>query len=185
MTRFDYLAAPRRRRCAAPRIALAIDARIRGPLAILAFTFLAVGALAAIGIARLHAEVRVTAALEERLATDAVPLAALLRERTRIARGAAILAHVAALRRSDGQRANELAWIGNRLPADTALRALRYEAGRYALEGTSRQVAAIGVAMLALRDADRGTIPHLVTLRANADGSPSSVNYELRLDATP
>jgi hypothetical protein len=101
--------------------------------------------------------------------------------RERVARTAQLCDEIDSIRRSGLQRANEFAWIGNQLPAHTWLRALRYEDGVYSLEGTAEYASAVGAAILALRDADRATLPQLVALNADPNAGAARIHYRLRI----
>jgi hypothetical protein len=182
MNRFDYLSGARQPGLGSRPSGMAIDNRIRVPLA--AF-FAAVTLAAMLGIvqlSRLHAaQVRYEGASVRLGAGEA----ALDETGARVQRETALIAYVAGLRRMSLDRANELAWIGNRLPAHTWLHALRFENGDYTLEGTSDRAAAVGTAMLALRGAARAGRPQLVSLRDGGASATPRVRYTLRVETKP
>jgi Tfp pilus assembly protein PilN len=101
--------------------------------------------------------------------------------RERVARRRGLSDDLTAMRRASLAHTSELTWIGNRLPAETWLRSLRYENGRYTLEGTCARATAVGAAILALRDAAHAAIPQLVSLRDDRSAAPTSVRFTLRL----
>lgn len=183
MTRFNYLRAPARKPVFVLSGTFAIDNRIRGPLAALVATFILTGALSLVQFSRFTAAQRAYVAQSQRLLARAAQVEAVTALRATTVRKSRLIAHVDAVRRMSLAHANELAWIGNHLPADTWLGVLRYEHGSYSLEGASERAAAVGSAMLALRDNPRSTLPKLVSLRDDADTSGAArIRYTLRLE---
>ena len=184
MNRFDHLgpALPARRRLPT---AIAVDDRIRGPLAALAAIVVLTICLGAVQYERLLEARRAYEATAARLATQTSSLAALRAVRERVETQTRIAEAVADARRASLARAAELVWIGDHLPSDTWLRALRYDAGGYALEGTADRTAAVGTALLALHDPARAATPRLVSLRDDTAGGPAHVHYTLQLSVSP
>jgi hypothetical protein len=177
--RFNYLAPPRRFRFAATT-RLAIDNRVRGPLAALMGTVVLTAALSAVQLERLHA----ARSAYERAAISFTAGEAGLRGvtalREEVIRRTQLDSSATAVRQASLSHADELIWIGNRLPARTWLRTLRYENSGYLLEGISDR--AVGEAMNALHNRDRGTVPQLVSLQTDAGDGPARVRYTLRVD---
>jgi Tfp pilus assembly protein PilN len=183
--RFDYLAAPRQSVFHSRPSGLAVDNRIRIPLAAFIVTLTLAAMLATIQFARLHAAQARYERASVQLSADEPALAAARTLRARVLRETRLVAYVADLQRTSLNRANELAWIGNRLPAHTWLHALRFENGEYTLEGSSDRAAAVGAAMLALRGAAPGARPQLVTLHDDGAGPAPRVRYTLRVETRP
>ena len=181
MIRFDYLHPARRAPLRVCCGTFAIDNRVRGPLLALFATLAVTAAAGMVQLERLHAAQHAYARAAAALIANepAVRDAAALQERA--ARSARLSDDVDDVRRSGLQHANDLAWIGNRLPAQTWLHALRFEDGAYSLEGTSVRVSAVGAAMLALRDVDRATVPQLVSLQVDPTAGAAPIRYRLRI----
>jgi Tfp pilus assembly protein PilN len=185
MNRFNYLLASRRPAFTSRFAVLAIDNRVRGPLAALLVTVLLTATGGLIQLARL-------CAADQAYARAAMALSALQpavrnvdAQRARVVRKTLLADYLLGIRRSDFVHANELTWIGNRLPPHTWLGALRYEAGSYSLEGTSDRAAEVGTAMLALHDAAHATTPQLVSLHDDGSAGAARVHYTLRLQTRP
>jgi Tfp pilus assembly protein PilN len=181
---FNYLAGKRRTASGSRPRGITIENRIRVPLAAFVAAVTLAASLSLVQLTRLHAaqERYDRASLRLIAGEPALRETAALRED--ILRGTRLIDSVAALRRTSLDRANELAWIGNRLPPHAWLRALRFENGAYTLEGTSDRTAAVGAAMLALRDG-RTTLPQLVSLRDDGGSAPTRVHYTLRVETHP
>ncbi len=185
MNRFNYLAGSRRNVFDSQPSGFAIDNAIRTPLAALVLSTTLVAMAGLVQLTRLHvaqehyarAAIRLTAD-ESAVRQSGILRAAILRENR-------LIGYVAGLQRASLDRANELAWIGNRIPAHTWLHALRFENGNYTLEGTSDRAAAVGTAMLTLRDTARATLPQLVSLHDDGGSSATRVRYVLRLETRP
>jgi Tfp pilus assembly protein PilN len=185
MNHFNYLGEARRLRLPTIATTFAIDNRVRGPLTALFATLLLSAAVSLAQLSRLHAAQRAYAAASAQLAASNTSVAAIKQLRARVAAKTQLTALVVDVRRISLLHANELAWIGNRLPPDTWLNALRYENGSYSLEGTSKRVGAVGSAILALRDNDLAPVPRLVSLHDVAGDVAAPVHYALRLEAHP
>jgi Tfp pilus assembly protein PilN len=181
VTRFNYLAAPGRPWFTPPPTVVAIDNRIRGPLAALLATIVVTAALGTVQLIRLHAAQDAYARASIRLQADELAIRDVDALRTRVARRRGLSDYADGLQRASLARTNELAWIGNRLPAHTWLRALRYENGRYTLEGSCARAAAVGAVILALRDETHAAIPQLVSLRDDHTAGATRVRFTLRL----
>ncbi len=178
--RFNYLADARARR-RAPRVdAIAVDNRVRGPLAALAATVALTAMVSVVQLDRLHAERASYLRVEDRAASLRIQLDALFALRAHIVTQARLRDALDAMRRTSNARIDEIAWIGNRLPAQTWLRSLRYDNDGYWLDGSSTRAAAVGASLLALADADHRTAPELVSLR---DDPAARVSYSLHLHA--
>jgi len=181
MIRFNYLAKTRRPLFRSGFTTIAIDNRIRGPLAALIGTIVLTATLSMVQLARLHAAQSAYAAAALRLSADEPALDDLAALRKHVLDGTRLSERVAVIRRASLLHANELTWIGNHLPPQTWLTVLRYEGGSYSLEGTSDRASAVGTAMLDLHDAARATIPQLISLHDDGTGGATRVRYTLRV----
>jgi Tfp pilus assembly protein PilN len=136
-------------------------------------------------LTRLHAAQDRFAYASIRLAADEPAVRRSGALRAHILRETRLVEYVVGLQRTSLTRVNDLAWIGNRLPAHTWLRALRFDNGNYTLEGTSDRSAAVGTALLALRDAGHATLPQLVSLHDDGGTTATRVRYTLRVGRRP
>ncbi len=178
MTRFNYLPTREKRRFSAGAPLVAIDDRIRGPLVALVLTLLVVMAANVAQLARLHAAHAAYLSARAQAAADEPALRAVALLRARVIAAARRSDRVALLRRGSLGRADELVYIGNRLPAGTWLERVQYDGGDYVLEGGAERIADVGTALLTLRDPDR--VPQLVWLHTGS-ASGDRVRYRLRL----
>ncbi len=185
MTRFNYLPRPRGAAFPLRFTTVAIDNRIRGPLAALIGTLMLTALLSTVQLVRLQAAQRTAAAASMQLAAGQAAIAEFRTLQARVDSDSRLSARVDDIRRASLQHANQLTWIGNHLPAHVWLAVLRYEDGKYSLEGTSDRAAAVGAAMDALRDSNRPTVPQLVSLHDDEGASDTRVRYRLRLQTPP
>lgn len=180
MRRFDYLAPQ-----AVPFGAFGkrvIDEQLRPPLACLAGTLVLVLAIYGVESFRVDdAANRYEAYVQKLSASDAaVHDVKMLESRVRVLQRVAV--KVNEIQQSGILGANQLAWIGNHLPKDTWLAVLRRENGAYSLEGSADRVAAVGSAMIALRDNPSLGTPHLITVSDDPGKKPGLIRYTLRLE---
>jgi Tfp pilus assembly protein PilN len=185
VNRFDYLSGARQAAFDSRPSGLTIDNRLRIPLAAFVAAITLVTMLGIVQFARLHAAQNRYERASVRLAAAGPALDEIGALRARVARESRTVDAVAGLQRTSLDRANELTWIGNRLPAHTWLRALRFENGDYTLEGTSDRAAAVGAAMLALRGAAPAARPQLVSLSDDGTRAAPRVRYTLRVETKP
>jgi hypothetical protein len=184
VTRFNYLNAP-----AVPFTSFGkyiIDERLRPPLACLAGTIALIGVIYGVESFRLSdAASRYEAFVQKQSVSDIAVrdvkiLDAHVRDMQRV------LAQLTAIQRSGVVHANELAWIGNHLPNDTWLAALHHDGVNYSLEGGADRVAAVGSAMIALRDNPGLGTPRLIAVNEDPSKKSGVIRYTLRLEpATP
>jgi Tfp pilus assembly protein PilN len=157
------------------------DPRVRRVCRDAGFVLVAVAAVAAIESVRyvdaVRADDAAIAALAAREA-DARAARELARE---IAQLAALAAHVDLLRTSGPRGAAEISALGDRLPADVWLSALRLRPGAIELEGHSTRLAAIPDALTSLDGARGGARARLTMLQANR--AHGGVDYALVLRA--
>jgi Tfp pilus assembly protein PilN len=181
MNRFNYLPVARRPSLAPRLTVVAIDNRIRGPLSALLATIVLTAALSTVQLVRLHTAQLAYARAAIHLNADQEAVRDVETLRRDVVRRRSLNDYVVGLARASLARTNELTWIGNRLPAQTWLRALRFEAGGYSLEGTCDRAAAVGTTILALRDEAHAAIPQLVSLRDDRSAARARVRFTLRL----
>jgi len=176
--RFNYLAPDHTARIARYLGSLR-EARLRRPIAAVAFAFVLLGTARGVEDWRLHAaDVRVET-IRGREAAIATARRSVQALSTDIARLERIDEYVRAVRRSGAERAEELASIGNSLPLHVWLTAIRDTEGGWAITGGARNVSDVGSAMLALERVPRIASTTLVS----AQGSERErlILYELRL----
>jgi Tfp pilus assembly protein PilN len=90
---------------------------------------------------------------------------------------------VDAIRRSGALRANEIAALGNRLPADAWLSSLRADSGTLAIEGHGARLAAVGTAIASLAALPAYRTARLVAV--HEDPVRFGVTYALSLEPKP
>jgi hypothetical protein len=127
---------------------------LRGPLVALFGSLALVGALHGVQQARLQSVERDGEIESARLAASQAALRGVGVIESDVARLRMLADHVSGVRRSGAERASEIAAIGNRIPADASLSAVRVEHDGYALEGHGARLAVVGSTMAAL-----GTLP--------------------------
>jgi Tfp pilus assembly protein PilN len=156
MRRINYLRSWSERRIGIALPSL-VAAELRGPLAAFAGSLALTGVLWGVQDTRLHGAERAGAAYAERLAATQGDVARVRAVEREAARLQTLSERVETLRRSGALRANEIAAIGNRLPADVSLSSLRADRGTLAVEGRGARLAAVGttIASLALLPAYR------------------------------
>jgi Tfp pilus assembly protein PilN len=183
--RFNYLAGPRQAAGDSKLGGVAIDNRIRVPVAAFIASVTLAAMLDLVQLTRLHAAQDRYSRASIRLAADEPAVRESGARRAHIRHETQLIDYVVGLQRTSLSRANDLAWIGNRLPAHTWLRAVRFENGNYTLDGTSDRSAAVGTALLALRDAGHATLPQLVSLHDDGGSTATRVRYTLRVETRP
>jgi Tfp pilus assembly protein PilN len=181
MTRINYLEPSRR----LPRLRLvrtiAIDDRIRGPLAALSATILVTLLTGLLEFDRLRVAQAVDARAAAHLAAVGTTLQDIATQASAARRATRVFAQIAAIRAANFRHADDLVWIGNHLPPQTALSSVRYEDGTYSLEGSSERPAAVAAAMIALHVGESTGTPQLVSLRADDGAALNSFRFSLKL----
>ena len=178
MRRIDYLPSWSERRLG---VALpAIDAELRAPLVAFTGAIALAGVLWGVQAARFHAAEADGAVYAERLAATELDVARVRAVERDVARTVALAERIAAIRRSGALRANEIAALGNQLPANVWLSSLRADRDTLAVEGHSARLSAVGatIASLATLPAYRAT--RLVAV--HEDPLRSGVTYALSLE---
>ncbi|HEV2737768.1 MAG TPA: hypothetical protein VGU66_04220 [Candidatus Elarobacter sp.] len=157
-----------------------VAAELRAPLAAFAGSLALAGVLWGMQATRLHAAESDGAVYAERLAAAQPEIARVRAIERDVERLDALGDRVATIRRSGATRANEMAALGNRLPADVWLSSLRADRGTLAVEGHGARLAAVGTAIASL-----ATLPPYGAARLVAvheDPVRSGVTYALALE---
>ncbi len=182
MRRINYLVTRGERLIGVP-LPTTVAPPLRPPLLALACSLLAVGALHGVQHARLADAARSAAVDAERLAaTDA----AVRRVRTvenDVVRLRALERRVAEIRRSGALRASAVAAIGNRVPNDAWLSAIRAEHGGFALEGRGASLSAVGTTLTALAVLPAAAGARLLDVHGDRDHT--GVSYAIGLETRP
>jgi Tfp pilus assembly protein PilN len=160
-----------------------VAAELRTALAALAGAVALAGVLWGLQATRLRAAERDGVAYAERLAAtqlDVVRVRALERDVERLR---ALGERVAMIRGSGALRANEIAALGNQLPADAWLTALRADRGSLTVEGHGARLSAVGTAIASLAALPAYRTARLVAV--HQDPLRSGVTYALSLEPKP
>jgi|GEM_PF-1939374 len=161
----------------------AVTAGLRAPLIALASAIALAGVLWGVQATRLHAAERDGTAYAERLAATQLDVGRVRAIERDVERLRVLGERVDTIRRSGALRANEIAALGNRLPADAWLSSLRADRGTLAVEGHGTRLAAVGAAIGSL-----ATLPAYRSARLLAvheDPVRSGVTYALSLEPRP
>ncbi len=179
MIRFNYLVPDRLERAA--RVADAVrDPRVRAPLVAASLALIFLGTVRGVEdwrIAALEHELAVARSHDAATSIARTQVASLTAEVARLRR---IDDYVRSVRRSGSERAEELASIGNTLPAHVWLTAIRDTGSGWSITGGARAVADVGSALLALERVPRVASTMLVSAQ-RGDREGLAVQYELRL----
>ena len=160
-----------------------ITAELRAPMASLAGAIALAGVLWAVQQTRLHAAEHDGAAYAERLSATQLDVARVRAVEHDVELLRMLGDRVDAIRRSGALRANEIAALGNRLPADAWLSSLRADRGMLALEGHGTRLAAVGTAISSLAALPAYRTARLVAV--HEDPVRSGVTYALSLEPKP
>jgi Tfp pilus assembly protein PilN len=179
MKRIDYLRAPARH-----RVAASFDHhRLRHALTASGVAVLLLFSTSVVELTRLSAAQREGAALTWRL-EDADATAAGAKSLGReVAELRAVARRVDATRRLAEADAEEIAELGNRLPPDVWLTALRFASGALALEGRGARLDGVAAAMTALARLPRFTQARLVNVRD--DVLHGGFDYAIAVERSP
>jgi Tfp pilus assembly protein PilN len=181
MTRFNY-ASSRLERTAGAAFA-SRRPRSRGSSIALCAALLFVAGVVTVQTLRLRVVEGDAATLAARRATLQDALGGLHGAEAEVRRLATVVAADRAVRRSGTLRANEVAAIGNALPADAWLTGLRIDAAHVAIEGRSARMHAVADALDAL-----GRVRGVASVRlmsARRDATRSDVGYAIALERVP
>ena len=161
----------------------AVAAELRGPLVALAGAVALAVVLWGVQQTRLHAAEDDGAVYAARLAATQLDVARVRAVERDVERLRALAERVDVMRRSGALHANQIAALGNRLPADAWLSSLHADRGTLALEGHSARLAAVGSTIASL-----AALPAYATARLVAvheDPGRSGVSYALSLEPRP
>jgi Tfp pilus assembly protein PilN len=157
-----------------------VRAELRAPLAAFAGSIALAGVLWAAQAARAHAADADGAVLAARVAAAQFAVTRVRGVERDVVRMRALAERVETIRRSGPQRANEIAALGNRLPADAWLSSLRADRGTLAVEGHSARLAAVGTTIASLAALPAYGSARLVAV--HDDPVRSGVTYALSLE---
>ena len=160
-----------------------VTAELRAPIASLAGAIALAGVLWAVQETRLHAADHDGAAYAERLASTQLDVARVRAVEREVERMRTLAERVDTIRRSGALRANEIAALGNRLPADAWLSSLRADRGTLALEGHGARLAAVGTTIASLAALPAYRNARLIAV--HEDPVRSGVTYALSLEPKP
>ena len=160
-----------------------VAAELRAPLATLAGLIALAGVLWAVQAMRLHAAEHDGAAYAQRLAATQLDVARVRAVEHDVERLRTLGERVNTIRRSGALRANEIAALGNRLPADAWLSSLRADRGVLALEGRGARLTAVGATIESLATLPAYRAARLIAV--HEDPVRSGVTYALSLEPTP
>jgi Tfp pilus assembly protein PilN len=182
MRRINYLPSWSERRIGVA-LPSPITAELRAPMASLAGAVALAGILWAVQEARLHAAEHDGAAYARRLAATQLDVARVHAIEHDVERLRTLGARVETIRRSGALRANEIAALGNRLPADAWLSSVRADRGMLAVEGRGTRLATVGTAIASLAALPAYRAARLVAV--HEDPVRSGVTYALALEPKP
>jgi Tfp pilus assembly protein PilN len=158
-------------------------AELRAPVAALAGAIVLAGVLWGVQQTRLHSAERDGAAYADRLAATQLDVARVRAVERDVERLRSLRERVDGIRRSGGVRANEIAALGNRLPADVWLSSVRADRGTLAIEGHGARLAAVGATIASLAALPAYRAARLVAV--HTDPVRSGVTYALSLEPSP
>jgi Tfp pilus assembly protein PilN len=157
-----------------------VAAELRAPLAAFAGSLALTGVLWGVQGTRLHAAERAGAAYAEQLTARQADVARVRAVERDVARLQTLAERVETIRRSGTLRANEIAALGNRLPADVWLSSLRADRGTLAVEGRGARLGAVGTAIASLASLPAYRTARLVAI--HQEPMRSGVTYALALE---
>ena len=178
MTRFNY-APSRFAALGAFRLSMGRPA-VRGPLLALAASAVLVAATSAIQMMRLQTLEREASAIGAQRTVLEPALTRLRAAQRTVARLEAQAEARAAVLSSGTLRANEVASIGNALPRDAWLTALRVTPRTIALEGRTSRVRTVAATLTSLEHAHGVSAVRLIS--AHADAARPIVNYAIEVE---
>jgi Tfp pilus assembly protein PilN len=160
-----------------------VTAELRAPMASLAGAIALAGVLWAVQDTRLRTAEHDGAVYAERLAATQLDVARVRAVERDVERLRTLAERVGRIRRSGALRANEIAALGNRLPADAWLSSLRADRGTLALEGHSTRLTVVGTTIASLAALPAYRAARLVAV--HEDPARSGVTYALSLEPKP
>jgi Tfp pilus assembly protein PilN len=179
--RINYLVSRSERLLGVP-LPTTVAPPLRPPLLALACALLVVGALHGVQQARLADAERAAAVDAERLAATEVAVRRVRVVEDDVVRLRALVRRVAEIQRSGTQRASAVAAIGNRIPGDAWLSAIRTEHGGFALEGRGASLSAVGTTLTALAVLPAAAGARLLDVHGDRDhtGFSYAIGLEIR-----
>lgn len=179
MKRIDYVVTRGERLfgVAPPRT---VPPRLRRPLGALAGALLLVGALHAVQDLRLAHAARTAALDARRLAATDAAVGRVRAVETDLARLRGLVRRVDEIQRSGARQAAAIAAIGDRVPGDAWLSAIRTEHGGFALEGRGARLSAVAATMAALATLPEGGGARLLDVHGERDRA--DVSYAIVLE---
>jgi Tfp pilus assembly protein PilN len=157
-----------------------VGAELQAPLAAFAGSMALAGVLWAAQASRVHAADADGAVYAARLAAAELDVARVRAVERDVVRMRTLAERVEAIRRSGPQRANEIAALGNRLPADAWFSSLRADRGTLAVEGHGARLAAVGTTISSLAALPAYGSARLVAV--HEDPVRAGVTYALALE---
>jgi len=179
MKRINYLVSWSER-YAGITLPAALAPELRAPVAVLACSLALVAVLGAVQHARFAAVERDGAEYARRLAATQATVARVRAVESEVARLRALDARIREIRRSGPARASEIAALGNRLPADAWLTAVRADRTALTLEGHGARLSAVGRTIASLAALPPYAGARLVSV--HEDPVRRGVTYALALD---
>jgi Tfp pilus assembly protein PilN len=158
----------------------AVPATLRAPLAALLCSVAFVAVVWSVQHARLRATQRDGAVLAVRFAATARDVARVRAIQRDVTRLRALAERVDRIRRSGGQRASEIAVVGNALPSDAWLTSLHADHGALALEGRGARLGTVGTAIAELAKLPSYGGARLIS--AHEDPARQGVTYAIALE---
>ena len=134
----------------------------------------------AVETTRLHQLERVGAALEAHLAAIALEVRRVHGLARDVSKLRSLSDEIGSIRRSGEVGANEVAALGNELPRDAWLTALRRDGEAFDVEGTTQRVSTVAATIAALARLPRYSGARLVAVRGEASGP--AVSYSIVLE---
>ena len=160
-----------------------LSAELRAPAAALAGAIALAAVLWGVQETRLRAAERDGVAYAERLAATQLDVTRIRAVERDVERMTTLAERVDTVRRSGTLRANEIAALGNGLPADAWLSSLRTDRGAVAVEGHGTRLAAVGTTIASLAALPAYRAVRLVAV--HEDPARSGVTYALSLEPKP
>ncbi|HEY0381347.1 MAG TPA: PilN domain-containing protein [Candidatus Elarobacter sp.] len=157
-----------------------LAAELRAPLVAFTGSLALCGVLWGVQATRLHGVERDGVAYAAQLAATQLDVARVRALEHDVVRLRALAERVETIRRSGALHANEIAALGNRLPANAWLTSLHADRGALALEGHGARLSAVGTTITALAALPAYRAARLVAI--HEDPQRSGVTYALSLE---
>jgi Tfp pilus assembly protein PilN len=168
MKAITYLIAPSERLLGV-RVSAVVAPSLRRPAATAAFALLLVGLLHGVEESRLAAAIRDGRTANERLQQARANAVSVDEASAELERLGALERRAVQLRESGIARASEVAALGNVLPRDAWLSAIRFDAKGYELEGSVTELAVVGATIAAVTTLRGVSSARLAAVRADRE----------------